>query len=99
MASSWYRLASGEKRLTLTVHVQPGAKATCVAGLHGDALKIRLAAPPAEGRANDELARFLAVTFGVPLRQVRIMQGSRSRRKIVEVIEPRAQPESLLKGG
>ncbi|HNN47094.1 MAG TPA: DUF167 family protein, partial [Azospira sp.] len=42
---------SGE-RLTLTLHIQPGAKKTEVAGEHGDALKIRLAAPPVDGKAN-----------------------------------------------
>ena len=68
--SGWYR-RSGDV-LTLTLHIQPGAKRTEVAGLHGDALKIRLAAPPIEGRANEALLRFIAESFAVPLRQVEL---------------------------
>ena len=59
--SEWYR-RNGEV-LTLTLHVQPGAKRTDVAGLHGEALKIRLAAPPIEGRANEALLKFIAESF------------------------------------
>jgi uncharacterized protein len=65
--------------------VQPGASRTAVAGLHGDALKIRLAARPVEGAANAELVRFLAETFGVPKRDVTIEAGDASRRKRVAV--------------
>ena len=56
------------------LHVQPGAKRTEVAGIHGEGaaarLKIRLAAPPVDGKANAELLRFLAAAFGVPQRAV-----------------------------
>lgn len=67
----------------LSVHVQPGAARTQVAGLHGDSLKFRVAAPPVEGAANDVLRRFLAERFGVPKRSVLIRSGLRSRRKRV----------------
>ncbi|MFY9260134.1 MAG: DUF167 domain-containing protein [Gallionella sp.] len=80
---SWYRPhADG---LVLTLHVQPGAKKTQVIGLHGDALKIKLAAPPIEGRANDALRRFIADTFDVPLRNVEFKQGEQSRHKVLVV--------------
>ncbi|MEP7153285.1 MAG: DUF167 domain-containing protein, partial [Nitrospira sp.] len=46
--------------VTISVHVQPRASRTESAGIHGDALKIRVAAPPADGAANDELCRFIA---------------------------------------
>jgi uncharacterized protein (TIGR00251 family) len=82
--------------LTLTLHVQPGAKNTTIAGLHGDALKIRLAAPPIEGRANDALLRFIADRFGVPLRQVELKQGGQSRHKRVVVTGSIVDPESVL---
>ncbi|MEO6422988.1 MAG: DUF167 family protein [Candidatus Nitrotoga sp.] len=59
----WHR-REGEV-ITLVLHVQSGAKRTGVIGLHGDALKIRLAAPPIEGRANEALLRFIANTFKV----------------------------------
>lgn len=69
----------------LTLHVQPRAKLTEVAGLHGDAIRVRLAAPPVDGAANDELVRFLAERLGVARRAVRIVGGATARRKVVEV--------------
>jgi uncharacterized protein len=92
--SEWYR-RNGEV-LTLTLHVQPGAKRTDVAGLHGEALKIRLAAPPVEGRANEALLKFIAEAFGVPLRQVELKQGGQSRHKVVAITGSKVEPESLL---
>lgn len=92
--SDWYR-RDGES-LSLTLHVQPGAKRTEIAGLHGEALKIRLAAPPIEGRANEALLRFVADTFDVPLRQVELKQGGQSRHKVVLVTGSKVAPESLL---
>lgn len=82
--------------ITLMLHVQPGAKRSEIAGLHGDALKIRLAAPPVEGRANEALLRFIAECFHVPLRNVEIRQGGQSRHKRVEVRGSAVAPESLL---
>ena len=69
----------------VTVHVQPRASRTESAGRHGDAVKIRLAAPPVDGSANDELIRFVADRVGVPRRAVRIVSGDTARRKIVEI--------------
>jgi len=92
--SEWYR-RSGDV-VTLTLHIQPGAKRTEVAGLHGNALKIRLSAPPIEGRANEALLRFVAESFAVPLRQVELKQGGQSRHKVVAVTGSRVAPESLL---
>jgi uncharacterized protein (TIGR00251 family) len=92
--SEWYR-RNGEV-LTLTLHIQPGAKRTDVAGLHGEALKIRLAAPPIEGRANEALLKFIAESFGVPLRQVELKQGGQSRHKVVAITGSKVEPESLL---
>lgn len=82
--------------LTLVLHVQPGARRSEIAGLHGDALKIRLAAPPIEGRANKALLRFIADCFRVPLRNVEIRQGGQSRHKRVQVRGSAVAPESLL---
>lgn len=92
--TDWYR-REGEV-LSLTLHVQPGAKRTEISGLHGEALKIRLAAPPIEGRANEALLRFIADTFGVPLRQVELKQGGQSRHKVVLVTGSKVAPDSLL---
>lgn len=63
----------------------PRARATVLAGRHGDALKIRLAAPPVDGAANDELVRFLSKRLGVPRRAVTITAGLAGRRKTVKV--------------
>lgn len=79
--------------ILLTVHVQPGAKRTEAAGLHGNALKIRLAAPPVEGQANEALIAFLAEVFGVPKRQVELISGHASRSKRVRVVGPRQRPD------
>ena len=77
----------------LNLHVQPGAKRTEVAGRHGDALKIRLAAPPVDGKANAELLRFLSDAFDVPLCNVTLVRGESSRQKIVRVEAPRQRPK------
>jgi hypothetical protein len=69
----------------LVVHVQPRARRTEAVGRHGDAIRVRLAAPPVDGAANDELVRFVAKTLGVPRRAVRLVAGATSRRKVVEV--------------
>jgi uncharacterized protein (TIGR00251 family) len=67
------------------VHVQPKASTTEIAGLHGDSIKIRLAAPPVDGAANDALIDFLAEHCSVQKRAVRIVAGAQSRAKIVEI--------------
>jgi uncharacterized protein len=69
----------------LSLHIQPGAKKTEVAGLHGAALKIRLAAPPVDGKANDCLIDFLAGLLGVAKRRVELVSGASSRAKRVRV--------------
>jgi len=77
----------------LTLHVQPGAKRTQLAGRHGNALKLRLAAPPVGGRANEALRAFLAEAFGVPQRNVTIVRGEASRDKIVRIDSPVKRPD------
>jgi len=72
-------------RLLLTLHIQPGAKKTEVCGLHGDALKLRLAAPPVDGKANAALLAFVAELLGVAKSRVTLKSGQTSRRKVVEV--------------
>ncbi len=92
----WFRQTDGV--FILHLHVQPGAKKTEVAGLHGDCLKIRLAAPPVDGKANACLLRALADWFDVALRQVVLKSGEASRRKVVEVSGSSRKPQELLKG-
>jgi uncharacterized protein (TIGR00251 family) len=69
----------------LTVKVHPRTKRSAVAGRLGDAWKLSLAAPPVDGKANDECVRFLAEFAGVPRSRVRILTGLTSRVKVVEI--------------
>jgi len=69
----------------LTVHVQPKASTTTCVGIHGDALKIRVAALPVDGAANDELIRFLARELSIPSTSVQIQSGANGRHKRVLV--------------
>ena len=71
--------------LLLTLHIQPGAKTTEFVGEHGDALKVRLAAPPVDGKANAALLAFLAERLGLPRSAVTLKSGQTSRRKVVRV--------------
>ena len=85
--------------LLLVVHAQPGAKQSAFAGLHGDALKIRLAAPAQDGRANDELRRFLAEAFSVSLSAVVLLSGATSRHKRLRICGVVERPAALIAAG
>lgn len=67
------------------LHVQPGAGKTAVVGRHGDAIKVRVAAPPEGGRANDAVVALMAQTFDVKLASVSLTSGQSSRAKKVQV--------------
>lgn len=73
----------GRNGVVLTVHVQPKASRTECVGVHGKALKIRVAAPPVDGAANAELVRFLAECCAVPPGSISIHAGAKSRSKRV----------------
>lgn len=82
---------------TLAVHVQPGAKRSGVAGLHGERLKIRIAAPALDGRANDALAAFIAERLGIGRSRITVARGDRSRDKLLAVTGD-CDPTRLLSG-
>lgn len=67
--------------VVIRLHVQPGAGRTAVVGRHGDALKVRVAAPPEKGRANQACAELLAKVLGVAASEVAITSGESSRSK------------------
>ena len=69
----------------LRVHVQPGAGRTAIMGRHGDALKVKVAAPPEGGRANDAVVRLMAETLGVPPSSVTLASGASSRDKRLRI--------------
>ncbi len=92
-----YRLDPQRQRLVLTVHVQPNAKLSAVAGCHGDALKIRIAAPAVDGKANAALIDFLHQWFNLPMANITIKRGASSRRKIIEIANPGAGVITILR--
>jgi len=71
----------------LEVHAQPGAKRTEAAGRHGDRLKVRLAAPPVDGKANKVLIAWAARWFGTSRTKVSLVRGQTSRRKTIRIEE------------
>jgi len=84
----------------LQLHIQPRASRTELAGTHGGALKIRIAAPPVDDAANAELIRFLAQVLEVPSSRLELRRGRRSRRKVVLIRQatPAAVREALSRG-
>lgn len=81
--------------LLLNVHVQPGAATDEVVGMHGDRLKVRIKAPPVDGKANLHLIEFLAHLFGVPRSQVHLVRGESGRAKTVRIDGPLRIPEGF----
>ncbi|MGE0634085.1 MAG: DUF167 domain-containing protein [Pseudobdellovibrionaceae bacterium] len=74
------------KGITIQIYAQPGAKKTELVGAHGGALKVKVAAPPVDGEANEELFEFLAKTLGISKRNVKLLRGEKSRNKIFLVV-------------
>jgi hypothetical protein len=80
---TWLR--SDGDGVILDLHIQPGAKKTEVVGRHGDALKIRLAAPPVDGKANAALIAYIAAKVGAGRTAVEVISGQTSRAKRLRV--------------
>ena len=72
-------------RTRLRVRVAPGARTAAVVGRHGEAWKLRVAAPPADGKANEAVLRLLAETLAVPRARVALVSGHSGRDKVVEL--------------
>lgn len=87
----------GDEAVVLRVHAQPGAGRTQLVGRHGDALKVRVAAPPDQGRANTAIVALLAEQLGVPPAAVTLLSGATSRAKRVRItgIDPAGFKETL----
>lgn len=71
--------------LKLPIHATPGAKRTEAAGAHRNALRVRLGAPPVDGKANAALIDWAAEAFGVPKKQVELLHGAAGRQKVLGV--------------
>jgi uncharacterized protein (TIGR00251 family) len=93
------RFSETDGALTFSVRVVPRASKTAVAGEHDGALKVRIAAPPVEGAANEELTRFLAYALGVPTRAVEILGGHTSKLKRLRVRGAQSARLISLAGG
>ena len=78
-------LKSTDGTMLLALHVQPGAKTTEIVGLHGDRLKVRLAAPPVDGKANKALIAWAATHFTISKSCVTLVRGQSSRRKLLKL--------------
>lgn len=87
---TWYTWHGEE--LILTLHLQPRASKDEFVGPHGDAYKVRITAPPVDGKANAHLVKFLAKAFGVPKNNVEILTGESSREKRVKIKSPNKFP-------
>lgn len=88
---TWGPLRETPDGVELRVWAQPGASTSEIVGIQGQALKIRLAAPAQEGRANAALLTVLARALGIPKSQVTLLQGQKSREKIIFIRNLTAQ--------
>jgi uncharacterized protein (TIGR00251 family) len=91
---AWYQWKDDD--LLLSVRVQPKASRDEIIGPLEDALKIRITAPPVEGKANNHLIRFLARTFGVSKSRVEIISGETGRLKRLRIHAPERLPPGIL---
>ncbi len=79
------RFTADAGAITFTVRAQPRATSSAVVGEMEGALKLKLAAPPVDGAANEELIRFLAKLFTVPRRNISILSGATTKTKIMQI--------------
>ena len=92
-AGSFYRFA--DEALILTVRVQPGARTSALLGVAEGILRVRLAAPAQEGRANEALRELLAERLGTAKSRVEIIKGQAGRLKQVRVLGAKVAPDAL----
>lgn len=96
MRDGWFEWRGDE--LLLYLRIQPRAARDEIVGPHGDRLKVRITAPPVEGKANAHLLKFLAKRFGVPRSRVVLLGGEAGRDKRVGVIAPERLPDEAKVG-
>jgi hypothetical protein len=92
----WCKRDPGKGVVVLSIHAQPQARRTEVVGVHGESLKVRLAAPALENRANEALIAFVAERLGVARRDVILLSGEKSREKRLQVPTGAVDPERAL---
>ncbi len=92
MNATWYQCQG--KDMILRVRIQPRAAQDEIVGLYGDRLKVRITAPPTDGKANEHLRAFLAKEFGVSKNQVTLLSGASSRDKRLRIENPQQIPQT-----
>jgi len=96
--AQWPCLSVVDAHCRLEVSVSPNAKRTTCEGLHDGALRVRLGAPPVDGKANAQLLGWLADELGCAKRDVKLLRGDTSRRKQVQIDLPEAKVSAWLAG-
>jgi len=67
--------------IEIALHVQPNAPKSQIIGVHGERLKVKIKAPPVEGKANDEIVNFFSALLGIPKNQIGFQRGEHSKSK------------------
>lgn len=91
--ASWYRREGNS--LYLQLHVRPGAKKNEYAGLHGDRLKLKIHAPPVDGKANAELVEFISQQFNIGKSSITLLHGTQGRDKTLRIVDAMQIPPEL----
>jgi hypothetical protein len=86
-----------DSTLTLSCHVQPGARKTCLSGLHDERLKIQLKAPPVDGKANKMLVEYLSKLCDRPRSEIAICRGESSRFKTIRINGMQEIPQQIMR--
>lgn len=89
----WFEWKGEE--LWLSLRIQPRASRDEITGPHGNALKVRITAPPVDGKANTHLIKYLAKAFGVSRTQVEMISGRTARDKQIRIRSPKQLPEGV----
>lgn len=92
--STHYQWQAGD--LILHCHFQPKAASDEIVGIHGDRLKIRITAPPVDGKANEHIIKWFSKLFKVPKGDIQILQGELGRLKTVRIAQPKLLPAQAL---
>lgn len=93
MSDAWWRTEHGD--LHLTVRVRPNARRNEVVGAADGALKLKIAAPPVDGKANEVLRRYIGELFGARRSAIRVKLGASSRNKVVVIVGMTEPPPEL----
>ncbi len=83
--------------LILQCHLQPKASSDEIVGIHGDRLKLRITAPPVDGKANEHIIKWFSKLFQVPKSDIEILQGELGRHKTLRIRSPKALPEYIAR--